>query len=380
VVRESNGSFVVYDGADGAPATQASASQANLVAQISGQRMGYNYWSGVVMWVVQLPMDLHVSGTVNVHAYISSTSKLSGLFSGGGYAMGIVDVDENNNDVKEFLTEAPYTIGSNPFTATPTQYSQSVNVDYVFAKGHAIGFVVGLGATTQGFSATVYFGSQDRSSGATLPVIESTQTKTVTSDSNTIAVSGNSAIEDLQYAKASKTVSFSAQGIDYTTGSCTVAVPKALMQSPFTVTQGSQPMTVTSTENSTYYQLTFSQIRSSSIIKVVGSEPAQTTSPSQTPDPTQTTSPSQSASPSQSTSTSQDPTNPSPTPTVPEYSAIAFLLSFAIVSMLIAGLVLKRKKLQSHHQGLNRLSSISALIASRIKNAISIFLIITFTK
>lgn len=310
--------------------------------------MGYNYWSAVVMWVVQLPMDLHVSGTVNVQAYISSTSKLSGLFSGGGYAMGIVDIDENNNEVKEFITEAPYTIGSNPFDATPTQYSQSVNVDYVFAKGHAIGFVVGLGATTQGFSATVYFGSQDRSSGVTLPVVESTQTKTVTSDSNAIAVSGNSAIEDLQYTKASKTVSFSAQGIDYTTGSCTVAVPKTLMQSPFTVTQGSQPITVTSTENSTYYQLTFSHSRNSSIIKVVGSDPAQTTSPSQTASPTQTNSPSQTASPSQTTWPSQDPTNPAPTPTVPEYSAIAFLVSVALVSLLIVGLVLKRKRLHPH--------------------------------
>lgn len=306
--------------------------------------MGFNYWSAVVMWVVQLPMDLHVAGTVNVHAYISSTYKLSGLFSGGGYAMGIVDIDEKNNEVKEFITEAPYTIGSNPFTATPTQYSQSVSVDYTFSKGHTIGFVVGLGATTQGFTATVYFGSQDRNSGANLPVMESRETKAVTSDSNLIVVSGNFAIEDLQYTKASRTISFSAQGIDSTTESCSITVPKALMQSPFTISQSSQPITATSTENTTHYQLTFPCNLSNTTIKVTGSEPTATTSPSQTAYPSQTITPTQTNSSSQTIPPMQTTTNPTPTTTVPEYSGIGFILFFALFSILIAGLVLKRKR------------------------------------
>ncbi len=229
VLRDPNGSFCVYDGADGAPPDQASASMVDLTSQISGQRMGYNYWSAIVMWATKLPMDLHVQGSVNVRAYISSTFKLSGLLSGGGYAMGIVDIDENNNEVAQFITEAPYTIGSNPFTASPSQYSQSVNVDYVFKKGHAVGFAVGLGATTQGFTASVYFGSQDRNSGATLPVVESTQTQTVSTGGGAISVTGNSAIESLQYDQAARAVSFIAQGISRTTGSCIVSIPKTLM-------------------------------------------------------------------------------------------------------------------------------------------------------
>jgi hypothetical protein len=288
LLKDSNGSLIVYNGADGAPALQTAASQAEVVSEISGQRMGYNYWSAVVMWVTELPMALHVSGTVTINAYISSTAQLSGLFSGGGYAMGLVDIDENNNQVKQFIAEVPYTIGSNPFTATPARYSQSVNVDYVFSKGHKIGFVVGLGATVQSFSATVYFGSADKNSSVTLPVIKTTQTKTLTTDTGVVAVSADSAVEALQYDKASRTLTFKAEGIAYTSGFCEVTVPKTLMTPPFTITQGSQPLTPTVSENTTHYKLSFTHTRSNNPISVAGSEPgSQTVSPSEasvTPD------------------------------------------------------------------------------------------------
>ncbi len=338
VLRDANGSFCVYDGADGAAADQVSATQVNLDSQISGQRQGYNYWSAVIMWATKLPMDLHVQGSVNVHAYISSTFKLSGLFSGGGYAMGIVDIDENNNEVKEFITEAPYTIGGNPFTATPTQYSLSTNVDYVFKKGHAIGFAVGLGATTQGFTATVYFGSQDRNSGATLPVAETMQTQTLSVDGKTVSVTSNSAIENLQYDQTAKALSFLAQGISYTTGACSVSIPKTLMGTPFTVAQGSQSITATVNEDASNYQISFSHTRDAQTIRVVGSAPTQTTNPTQT----QTNSPTQTGG---SSSPSHGTDAPTASPSVPEYNAVmllVFVFLFIVVGVVVA-LLSKRR-------------------------------------
>jgi hypothetical protein len=326
---------------------QATASQVDLVSQISGQKMGYDYWSAVVMWVVQLPMDLHVSGSAVVYAYLSSTDQLSGFLSGGGYAMGLVDIDENNNVVKEFITEAPYSIGNNPFTSTPARYSQSVTLDHVFSKGHWIGFVVGLGATTQGFSATVYFGSEDKNSGATLPVVETIQTKTLAPDEGAIAVSANSAIENLQYDKAARTLTFTAEGIEYTSGSCAVAVPKLLMQTPFTVTQGSQPLTPTVTENATYYQVSFTHTRSNNTISVAGSEPdSQTISPS----PSQTASPSNSASPSSvlPSKTSSASGTPDASTQEPGWS---FVLPVFLAVLVISGVavwVFRQRTLRRH--------------------------------
>ena len=269
-----NNSFYAYDGADGAAPTSANAVQANLEAQIAGQRDDWNYWSAIIMWMVKLQSDLHVQGTVNMKAYISSKFKLSGFFSGGGYGMGLVDIDENNLEVKEFITEGPLSIGSNPFTETPTQYSIDTNVDYVFKKGHSIGFTLGLGATTQGFSATVYFGSQDRNSGATLPVEDVAESHNFTADYNGsthyIAVVSNSAISNCQFDSSTRCIQFTAQGINYTTGYCDVWIPKTLMQAPFTVTSGLQPITATLTENSTYFHLYFTHARSSNPIQITG--------------------------------------------------------------------------------------------------------------
>ena len=329
VLRDPNGSLCVYDGADGAPAS-GSAVAANLESQITGQRSGFNYWSAVIMWAVQLPMDMHVVGTVNIRAYISSTFKLSGLFSGGGYGMGIVDIDENNAEVKEFITEAPYSVGTNPFTATPTQYSLDTNVDYVFRRGHSIGFAVGLGATTQGFSATVYFGSQDRNSGATLPVEDVSQSQTFTANYNgatrTIGVVSNSAVSNCQCDSATKTIQFMAEGINYTTGRCTVSIPKTLMQAPFTVTSGSTPITATVTENSTYYQLSFSHTRTVTPIQITENT---------NPPPTDTANPTAAA-------TTPTDAQPTPTPSIPEVFIVSAILVFVTVALL--ALTLKKRR------------------------------------
>jgi hypothetical protein len=315
LLKDQNNSFYVYDGADGGAPDHTSAGQTNLEAQISGQRDGWNYWSAIIMWTLKLPMDLNVQGTVNMRAYISSTFKLSGLFSGGGYGMGLVDIDENNIEVKEFITEAPYSIGTNPFTATPTQYSTNTNVDYVFKKGHSIGFAVGLGATTQGFSATVYFGSQDRNSGATLPVEDTSKTYNFAADYNdathNIAIVSNSAISNCQFDSSTKCIQFTAQGINYTTGYCNVSIPKALMQAPFTVTSGARPVTATLTENSSHYQLYFTHTRTASTIQITATVTPPTTA------------------------------TPTPTPPVSEYGSLTLLLVFIAATVL--AFLLKRK-------------------------------------
>lgn len=303
LLREPNGSVIIYDGADGAAAT-ASMTKADLTSQITGTSMGYSYYSAAIMWTVPLPMDLHVKGTVTIRAYISSSYQLSGLFSGGGYSFGVVDVDENNREVKEFLSSATYNLG-NPFTSTPTQYSQSVSVDYTFSKGHTLAFVVGLGATSQGFTASVYFGSADRASGATLPVVQSTQTQSVQTDAGAVTVSSDAAISNLQYDKNNHAITYNAKGIDYTPCSCTVTVPKALMQAPFTVTQGIKTLQVTTSQNEANTIITYSHSIDDSQLKVTG-----TSSTTNTPTPTsQAPTPTSSSNPTSSSSTSASPSN-----------------------------------------------------------------------
>lgn len=276
LLKDSNGSFCVYDGADGAAPALASPMQTSLVAQISGVQSGFSYWSASILWATKLQSDLHVVGTVSIKAYISSTFQLSGLFSGGGYGMGLVDIDENNNEIQQFLTQGPISIGSNPFTASPTQYSLNTNVDYVFKKGHSIGFAVGLGATVQGFTATVFFDSLDRNSGATLPVEVKSQSNSFTTVINgtqqNIVVVSDSAISNYEFNSASNSIQFKAQGINFTTGYCNVTIPKTLMQSPFTVSSGSRPITATLTENSNYYQLFFTYTRNSSTLQITGTQ------------------------------------------------------------------------------------------------------------
>jgi len=360
LLRDPNGSFCVYDGADGAAPTSATPTQANLVSQISGQQSGFSYWSASILWTIKLQSDLHVVGTVNIKAYISSTFKLSGLFSGGGYGMGLVDIDQNNNEVQQFITQGPTSIGSNPFTSSPTQYSLNTNVDYVFKKDHSIGFAVGFGATVQGFSATVFFDSTDKNSGATLPVEVESQSNSFTANTNgtpkNIVVVSDSAISNYEFNSASSSIQFKAQGINYTTGYCSVNIPKTLMQSPFTVTSGSQPITATSTENSTYYQLYFTHARNSSPIQITGTsittQPTSTPSESAAPSIQPTTQPSTTTSSTSSTPVITSPGETSvPSPdassqqgAIPEYKLLA--IPAVLIAVVAAFVVMLKKRLK----------------------------------
>ncbi len=175
IQKDNNGSFIAYNGAD-KNAPSGIGSQVTLQSQITGTRDGWSYYSAAAIWATRLESDLHVKGTVTITAYLSSNFNLTGLFSGGSYGFGVVDIDENNNEVTEFISEGPISIGRNPFTKESAQYSLSVSVDYTFKKGHAIGFAVGFGATTKGFDATIYFDSPATNSAATVPLEETITT------------------------------------------------------------------------------------------------------------------------------------------------------------------------------------------------------------
>jgi hypothetical protein len=170
--KAENGSYFVYDGADVVGPRLTTAFQTTLNSQMMGTRSGFTYWSAAILWGMELQNDVHVLGNVEIRAYISST--FTDFLLGGGYGMGLADIDENENIIEEFITEGPQSLMTNPFTDTPKLYTLSVFVDHVFKKGHYLGFFVGAGATTQGYTFTVYFDSPDRNSGASLPIVEST--------------------------------------------------------------------------------------------------------------------------------------------------------------------------------------------------------------
>jgi hypothetical protein len=340
ILNDPNGSFCVYDGADGST-TSANPTQTNLISEIPGQQtvygMSFSYWSADIIWAVKLPIDLHVKGQVNIRAFISSNFKISGFFSGGGYGMGLVDIDQNNNEVTQFITQAPYTQGGNPFTTSPTQYSVNTNVDYTFKAGHSIGFAVGLGATTQGFTATVYFDSPSSNSGATLPIEETLQCQSFTANGQNIAIVSDSAISGCQFNSAANTIQFQAELIKYTAGYCNVSIPKALLQSPFTVSSAQQAISSTLTANATHYQIYFTHTRNSNPIQITGAA-SSTPTAKPTPSPTASTAPTGTASsstpPTQTypTATSQATSTP---PAIPEYQFTTILALFAVTGILI---------------------------------------------
>jgi Flp pilus assembly protein TadG len=173
--KTENNSIYVYDGADTNGPQRTTAFQTTVDSQISGKvtlfGIEWTYWNGMIIWAYNLTEEVHVKGAVEITVYMSSSDSLSGLLSGGGYGMGLADVDENGNEIQRFVTEGPQSMGSNPLTSTPQAYTLSVEVDYVFAKDHAIIFFVGAGTTKQGYKFNVYFDSEDYNSGVNLQVV-----------------------------------------------------------------------------------------------------------------------------------------------------------------------------------------------------------------
>jgi hypothetical protein len=274
IQKAENGSYFVYDGADAVGPKRTTAFQTTLNSQIEGTREGFTYWSAAIVWAVELQKDVHVMGNVEIKAYISSTFGGFGLISGGGYGMGLIDIDENENEVKEFIVEASPSIGSNPFTPTPKAYSLNLDVDYVFKKGHYIGLFVGAGATIQGFTFTVYFDSPDRNSGAMLPIEDQAETFKFSAvwegKTYEIVAISNSSLSNFGFNQPEKQISFNASGIRGSSGHCKVWIPKTLLEGPFKVLIDSQQITPTETDNTTHSLIDFTYTHHSDAIKIVG--------------------------------------------------------------------------------------------------------------
>lgn len=172
-----NGSYYIYNGADPNKPRLQTAFQVSPNAQISGlvTTFGFEwlYWSGAIIWTYNLQDDLHVKGIVEMTVYMSSNDLFSGLFVGGGYGMGLVEMDRNRNEINRFLTEGDPTIGSNPLSPIPKAYSLSIPIDHIFSKENTLGFFVGVGGTKPGYNFTAYFDSTEKNSGAILPLVTS---------------------------------------------------------------------------------------------------------------------------------------------------------------------------------------------------------------
>jgi hypothetical protein len=263
--------------------------------------------------------------------------------------MGLADIDENENVVQQFMPEAPYVIGDNIFTSTPQLYSLDVNIDYVFRAGHTIGFAVGCGATEQGFTASVFFDSSDKPSGATLPVVDATESYDFPANSQIIKIVSNSVISDYNYVPSERTIQFTAKLIDYTIGRCNITIPKNLMHSPFSVTIGFQQVTPILTETQESYQVSFTHTRTSNPIQVTGNTP-DTSTPTASTHPT-TPAPTLSPNPT-STPVTPAPTVTGTSPTGDPTLSIAELLSIATIASAVAALflVIHKKKLMSRKQ------------------------------
>lgn len=173
--RATNGSYYIYDGADSNGPRLSLAHQVTLNSQIYGiiETFGFQwtYWSGALVWVYDIQEDIHVQGTAQITVYMNSSDVFSGFFSGGGYGMGLVELDENLDEVQRFMVEGPQSLGSNPLSTVPQPYTLSLSVDHVFPKEHRLGFFVGAGGTERGYNFTIHFDSLSRNSGASIPVV-----------------------------------------------------------------------------------------------------------------------------------------------------------------------------------------------------------------
>ena len=340
--KAENGSLFIYDGADAVGPRLTDAFATTLTAQTRGSYSGFTTWTAAVLWGIELQKDVHVSGTVEVRAYISSTFDDSGFgfLDGAGYGMGLAEIDrEGETLVQQFVTQGPQYWMQNPFTATPAAYTLTVDVDHVFKKGNYLGFFVGAGSTVQGFSFTVHFDSPNCNSGASLPIVDQTETFLFNPvwEGNTyeVVATSNSVLSNFAFDGSSRAISFDLWGIRGTSGHCQVSVPKTLLEGPFTVYLDSQQITPTITESATHSSIALTYLHGPDKIRIIGAQPNPTPTSTPTLPPT-------------STPTTGTPTlTPKPTNTGGGLPTEAFYIT-AIIGVVgivaIALLALRRQK------------------------------------
>jgi hypothetical protein len=278
IEKAEDGSSFVYDGADGYGPKLANGFVTTLNCQTYGKRDGWDYWSGSLMWTLKLKEDVHVKGDVQIKAYISSKFEGFGFFDGGGYGMGLVDLDENRNDVTAFPVEGSGGLG-NPFNESPELYALNVAVNHIFKSGHYIGFFVGAGATIKGYTFNVHFDSPTTPSGVTLPIEDEPKTFgfDAVGEGSTykIVAESDSYLSNFGFNQLEKQISFSASGIRGTAGYCSVWIPRTLFESPFKILIDSQQTTPTETENSTHSCIYFTYTNDVNVIKIAGKTSAR---------------------------------------------------------------------------------------------------------
>ena len=270
--EQKNDSYIVYNGADGYGPKQTSAYAKTMTCESYNVFQGWPSWSAGVMWVLRLQQDLHVKGNVELTAYFSSTFDGFGWFDGGGYSMGLADLDEHGNDVTAFPAEGAGGLG-NPFDETTRPYVLNVAVDYVFKKGHYIGFWVGAGATIQGFTYTIYFDSSDAPSGVILPIGDQTKTYSfdaiVEGTTYEIETMSDSYLSNFGFDQLEKQISFDASGIPGIAGYCNVWIPKNLFGGSFEVFLDDQPLAHIKTENETHSCIYFTFTNNVANFKII---------------------------------------------------------------------------------------------------------------
>lgn len=280
IERADDNSSYVYEGVDGYGPKLSSSFVTSLNCQIYGKMQGWDHWSASVMWVLKLQKDVHIKGNVEMKVFISSTFSGFGFFDGGGYGMGLLDLDENRNEVAAFPTEGAGGLG-NPFSKTPQPYVLNLEVDYIFEKDHYIGFFVGAGATIKGYTFDVHFDSPDAPSGVNLPIEDQAEAFRFSAvgegNSYEITAVSTSYLSNFKFNQPDKQISFKASGIPGTVGNCKVTMPKALLEGPFKITIDGQQKTSTETENDTHSFIQFAYTNDVDIIKIF----AESTKPPQ---------------------------------------------------------------------------------------------------
>ena len=269
---QDNSSFV-YNGVDGYGPKLSAGFTTNLNCQTYGQRemfgQMWDYWSASIMWKLDLKEDVRVKGDVEIKVYISSLYRGMGFFDGGGFGMGLVDFDEEGNEVKAFTAEGSGGIG-NPFSSTPTAYVLTIPVDYVFKNGHSVGFFIGAGSTRKGFTFNVHFDASNTNSGVTLPIENNSKNFNFNTikegiEYEVIAVS-NSSLSNFVFNQPENQIKFRAFGIPGIGGYCTVWMPKNLLKSPFKVMIDDHQAITSESENTTHSSIHFKYINDVNVV------------------------------------------------------------------------------------------------------------------
>jgi hypothetical protein len=178
-----SGSELVYRADTQAPTAPHAVKQA-LTASIPASRLALlgfeppsqSAYLGYAAWLLEMPHDANVDGTVTINVWMSSSDS-PGFLGGTGYFFALADVNPSNlaDNFQRLWSNFQVSIG-NILTNNPTKLSTSVFsqpfmiMDHRFNPGRALAMIVGAASTKIGWQFNVFFDGQDNPSSATLPI------------------------------------------------------------------------------------------------------------------------------------------------------------------------------------------------------------------